>query len=407
MGSAEQPTPAFRIQQGARGKLMNAKRNAIAYLIVLCIVPAAVHAEGNIHVGQLKINPYVSVNEAVSDNIFYTSTDQRNDSLTTTTPGIRLQYPFRMHQANIEYHSVLTRYHTYKSEDTTDYFTNGNVNLKFGSLLSLNLSDAHVKGHEPRSSSSTGAIELFRTNAAAASATYQLADLSKIQLDYTKSLWHFQTSAFRNRDEDLVSAYFYYRVLPKTSAFLEYDRKHVMFSDKSLNLDNDADSLQAGLTWEITARSKGTVKAGTITKDFTSSTKGDFKGWTGYADIRHDFTDNTSGMLNGQRTVNETALLGNRYFITTGAYAELSHKFGRKLSGVVRGSYGQDRYADLIGLDATVRTDRTQLEGAGLKYAMKDWLEFALDYNSRERRSNIPVNDYRENSAFLTVSVSL
>lgn len=376
-------------------------------MLALCIAPVVAGAEGNIHVGQLKINPYVSVNEEYSDNVFYTSSEERNDAITTTTPGVKLQYPFRMHQADLEYYSVLTRYHRYTSENTTDDHTKGNVNLKFGSLVSLNLSDTNVTGHEPRSASSTGFIERYKTNTAAASAIYQLTDLSKIQVDYAKSLWRFQTSGFRNRDEELVSGYFYYRLLSKTSAFIEYDRKNVVFSQSTPDLDNTADSILAGITWEITARSKGTVKVGTIKKNFTSDAQGDFRGWVGYADVHHDFTDNTSIMLNGQRTVNETNLPGNRYFITTGAYAELTHRFLRRLSGVVRGSYGQDEYSDPVPPDTTVRIDRTLLEGFGLKYAMKDWLEFAVDYNRRERRSNLPVNDYNEHSYIATANIAL
>jgi len=386
---------------------MNRRGVAIACMLALCMAPAAAGAEGNIHAGQLKINPYVSVNEASSDNIYYTSTEERSDTLTTTTGGVRLQYPFRMHRAELEYYSVFARYHRYTKENTTDQHANGSVNLKFGSLVSLNLSNSYLKGHEPRGSSSSGFIELFRNNTATASASYQLADLSKIQVDYAKSLWHFQTSGFRNRDEAVVSGYFYYRFLPKTSAFVEYERKNVVFSEATLDTDNSADSILAGLTWEMSARSKGTIKVGTTKKDFTSPDQGDFKGWVGYADARHDFTDNTGIMLNGQRTVNETSLIGNRYFITTGLYAELTHLFVRRWSGVVRGSYGEDNYADPIPPDTTVRMDRTRLIGAGVKYVMKDWLEFAIDYNSRERRSNIPVNDYREHSYMLTASVSL
>lgn len=378
-------------------------------MLALCITPVAAGAEGNIHVGQLKINPYISLNEAYSDNIFYTSSDKRNDVITTTTPGVRFQYPFGMHEADLEYYSVFSRYHRYSSENTNDDHANGKVNLNFGSLVSLNLSDAEINGHEPRSSSSTGFVEIYRTNTAAASATYQLAELSKIQLDYSKTLWHFKTSGFRNRDEGLVSGYFYYRFLPKTSAFIEYDLKNVVFSQSTptFDVDNKVASFLAGLTWEISKRSKGTVKVGATKKEFKSGAGGDFSGWTAYADVHHDLTENTSILLNGQRTVNETTLIGDRYFITTGASAELTHRLLRRLSGVVRSSYGQDDYSDPIPPDTTTRKDRTLLAGAGLKYVMKDWLEFAVDYNHTERRSNIAVNDYNENSYILMANISL
>lgn len=385
---------------------MSGFRNAVFMLLLLCLAPAPVRAEGNIHAGQLKINPYVSVSETFDDNIFYTSSDEKKDSITTTTPGLRLQMPFRIHSASLEYYSVFNRYHRYKDENTTDYHGNGDVDLKFGSLFSLKLADTYVKGHEPRSSSSTGFIEIFHTNAAAVSAMYRLADLSSVELDYGKSNWRFKTSDFRNRDEDLVSGYFFYRFLRKTSAFIEFDHKQVAFTQPALDLDNSVNSLQLGLTWEISARSKGTVKGGTISKDFKSPALADFNGWTASADVHHDFTDNTSVFLSGQRIVNETNLLGSRYFLTTGAYAELTHRFVRRLSGVARASYGEDRYSDVIPPDTAVRLDRTTLGGVGLKYLVKDWLELALDYNRRGRRSDIPLNDYNEHAYVLTASGS-
>lgn len=379
----------------------------LCLLFLIFLAPAAARAEGNLHVGQLKINPYVSVNENFSDNIYYTSTDTKNDSVTTTTPGIRLTLPFRMHQAELEYYSVFSRYQTYSGEDTTDYHVGGNVDLKLGSLFAFKLADRYDKGHEPRGSSSTGFIEQFHSNAALVSASYQVATLSKIQIDYAPASWRFKTSDFRDRDETAFSGYFYYRFLPKTSAFVEYDHKTVAYVKTIMDLDNTVDSGQVGLTWEMSARSKGTIKGGMIKKDFSSSSFGDFNGWAYSADVRHDFTDDTSIMLSGQRSVNESNLIGNRYFLTTGVFTELTHKFVRKLAGSVRGSYGEDRYSDVIPPDTAFRIDRTTLLGAGLKYTLKEWLDFGLDYNSRDRHSNFPSNDYREHSFSAALNISL
>lgn len=375
------------------------------FLVMLIPIPAL--AEGNIHAGLLKINPFVSVSETFSDNIYYTSTDERSDSITATTPGVRLQYPFHVHNAELEYYSVLTRYRRYREEDTTDSIGKGAIDLKFGGLVRLRLSEDYSNGHEPRNASSTGFIEIYRNNVASASVTYQLADVSKVQVDYAKTIWRFKTSDFRNRDEDLVSGYFFYRFLSKTSAFIEYDRKNVAFSQTALELDNKVDAWQVGLTWEISARSRGTVKGGTINKDFTSPTQKDFKGWTGYADVRHDFSEYTSVLLNGQRAVNESSIQDNRYLITTGAYGELTHRFVKRLAVVVKGSYGEDQYSDPIPPDTTVRVDRTLFEGLGLKYTVRDWLELSVDYGRRARRSNIPVNNYTEHSTILTANISL
>jgi polysaccharide biosynthesis protein VpsM len=376
-------------------------------IALIVLLPAAARAEGNLHVGQLKVNPFVSVAETFGDNVYFTSTDERNDSITTTTPGINLQLPFRTHSAGLEYYSVFTRYKKYTEENTTDGHAKGDVNMKFGSLFGLKLSDAYDNGHEPRSSSSTGFIEKYMTNAASASATYQLAGRSKLQIDYAKSLWRFKTSDYRNRGEDLASGYLYYRFLPKTSVFLEYDHKQTVFSQSDLDLDNKTDSVLAGLTWEISDRAKGTIKGGATRKDYKSSDRTDFRGWTGSAEVQEAFSEDTSFSLTGKRSINESSVTDNRYLLTTGAYAELTHRLLRKLSIVFRGSYGQDNYSDPIPPDTTIRVDRTTVYGTGLKYALKEWVQFTVDYNRKDRRSNIPEDDYLEHEYIFTANMSM
>jgi hypothetical protein len=386
---------------------MRTSASSVLVMLLLCLVPAVAPAAGNITLGTTEVHPYVSVKEDFSDNIFYTSTDERSDSITTITPGIRLVHPFRAHAAELEYYAVVNRYSKYRTEDTTDNFANGKVDLKFGSLFGLRLTDAYTQSHEPRASSSTGFIEEYRSNAAGLSATYQLADRSKVQVDYGRTDWRYLTSSFRNRDEDLVSGYFFYRFLPKTSVFVEYDFKKVSFVDGSLELDNTVGSALLGLTWEMSESSKGTVKAGTLAKDFSDKAKGSVSTWTGAVDVRHAFSERTAVTLGGSRVVNETSLLGNRYYITTGLSAELTHRFLSKLTGALRGTYGTDDYADALAAGEDARRDRTTTAGAGVTYKMHDWISLGLDYGLKDRRSNQSANDYTEHSTLLSVNIAL
>lgn len=376
-------------------------------LMLLMSVPGLAFGEGNMHIGQLEFHPYLLTKETYSDNIYSTSAAEKHDYFTTITPGLRLQFPFREHLLGAEYNKVLTKYARYEHENTIDQNANGFAVFKFGSLVGLKLLDVYARGHEPRGSSSTGFIEVYHTNAATASATYKLADVSKIQLDYTKTRWGFESSQFRDRQEGLVSAYIYYRFMPKTSAFVEYDHKKVDFEATTNNLDNKTDTGLFGLLWEITEKSKGTVKAGYLRKNFEVSSNKDFKTWTASADLNHEFSDYTSIKLVGQRIVNETTLQGVRYTTTTGAYGEFIHKLTYKISAVLRGSYGVDKFSDSVAPETKLRKDLTTSGGIGLKYAMRDWLEFTLDYNHKKRDSNIDANDYHENSYTFAINIAL
>ena len=365
--------------------------------IVLSQAPA--WAPPTLAVGPLKINPFFSVSETFSDNITYTQDDKKSDSLTTVTPGLRLQLPFQTHVAQLEYYSVVARYGKYTEENINDHHAGGSVDFKAGDRLGLRLSDTYERGHEPRSSTPTGTNEVFHSNVAAVSASYRLADRFTAHLEYGKTTWRFITSHFRDREEDQLAGAVFYRVLPKASVFIEYGHRKIAYAEDTLDLDSTVGTMQAGLTWDFSSRSKGTLKAGLARKDFTSSAWSNGTVKVGSADVRHDFTTATTIVLTAQRSLNEPDIPGINYFISTGAYAELTQRFVQKWAAVVRLAYVQDQNS--------IRTDRTALSGLGLKYRAKDWLEFALDYNRRKRQSNVQGNDYTEQSSLLTVNVSL
>ena len=385
---------------------MNIKHAIMVVLFLgVCLLADRADAIGNIHFGPLEVHPFLSLKEEFTDNVYTTSTDQKSDSITVTMPGVKVQMPFSMHRVEAEYYAIDRRYGTYSGDDTTDHHASGLLDLKFGSFFSLAASGAFDKGHEPRGSSASGFIEIFRKNTGSASATYQLANRSKVQLDYSRTSFNFMDSNFRDRDEALASGYLYYRFLPKTSAFIEYDRKSVDFTPASTTLDNSMDTLSFGITWEATARSKGTIKAGRTSKDFNDPSEQDFSDWSWSIDLDHKFTEATSVVLVGQRQINETNYPGIAYFTTTGAYAEFSHRFMSKMAFLLRGSYGRDVYSNPVPPETSTREDKTNMMGTGLKYFMHEWLEFGVDYNKKNRDSNIDVNDYRETLYVLSVSM--
>ncbi len=386
---------------------MNRTFRAIAAMILTTgLFAGTARAEGNIHVGQMEIHPFVSVKEIFSDNIYYTPTDEKRDSILETSPGVKMQLPIRMHRFEAEYWAVDRRYHQYTGDDTTDEHAKGLLDLKFGSRLSLTASGVFDKGHDPRSSSGSGFIEVFRSNAGYGSATYQLTGRSKVQVEYTQTKWNYMNSDFRDRDEGLTSGYFYYRFLPKTSVFLEYDHKAVDYTDPTSGLNNTENSALVGIQWEITAKSRGTIKAGWMSKDYKDPAGKDFSGPRWSLNIDHKFSDESSVVLSGQRQVNEANAVGVAYYTTTGLYGEFSFRFLSKTAFLLRGSYSKDVYSNAVPPATVAREDTYTLAGAGLKYFMKDWIDIGADYNKRDRNSNFDVNDYKENQYVLSVNMS-
>jgi hypothetical protein len=365
--------------------------------------PAGVSAApGVLRLGPMAIHPYLAISEAYSDNIFFTKEGKDHDFITSLAPGLYLELPIGAHTLSFNGNMIYTGYAKYSSQDTTDYSFSEKGNFELGNLFNLKLSDTYMHSHESAGSSATGVIEKFNNNAATASFTYLLADVSKVRLEYSLNSWSYETEPFRSRDEDLVSAYIYYRILPKTSVFLQYAFKDECFYNKSYGLDNKVQSGFLGLFWEPSAKSTVTIKGGYLDKDFDLSSNGSFNTWTGSVDANYYFSDFTSVKLVASRDVNESAVLGTTYYITTGLSGELTQKFLERLLGVARGFYWHDAYSNSIAGQTEARKDQTASAGLGVRYFWLRWLETDLDYNHTNKVSNVSGVNYTENREILS-----
>ena len=385
-------------------------KTALWILFFLMCLPFQAGAAGNLHYGALEIHPSVSLEETYNDNVFATPTDTRSDWITTIAPGIKLFLPIRAHQFTLEYDAAIKRFNDFTSENTTDQHASAAADLKLGSLFGVKLKETYDKGHVDRFYSLSGFLYKYETNAASLSTTYQLADRSKVELDYTRTSLKFEAeNSFMSRDEDLIAASLFYRFLPRTSAFLEYDFRNIGYDEQGngLNLDNKVNSLFLGVAWDITPNTKGTVKGGYNRKDYAASDVSGVSTWGASIDISHAFSDYTFIKVIGQRAIYEAELFGISYFVRNSASVEFTQKFTYKISGVARASYMVDDFSNAIPPETQARNNRWMIGGLGLKYQFKDWLAFILNYNHRERNSNIDSYDAAENTYSFAINFAL
>lgn len=382
-------------------------KSTLFFLLVFLSPALSLAEEARINFGGLEVHPYLVMKERYTDNVYATSALQRQDTVTTTIPGLKFQWPVRVHYLEAEYSTVLERYDTYAEDNTQDQTLRGLARFNILSDFTVQAKDDYLRGHEPRGSSSTGFIEKFNRNAAGGSIEYKLADISKMEAVYTVTKQEFLSSKFRNRNERLIEAYAYFRFLPKTSGFVEYEKNNFNFDDDAPNLDNTAESWLGGVKWEVSEQLKGTVKGGYHWKRFNDATITTYDTWVASLDINHAFSDYTSLKLLGERKVNETNLLTANFFQTTGGLAELTHFFTRTLGATLLGSYGRDKYTYQSAPRELAREDVAVSGGIGFKYMPSDMIEAALNYGHRTRNSTQNAFDYDENSYFVTLNVGL
>jgi hypothetical protein len=384
-------------------------RGAAALLVWTILAPGSAHSQQKqadpapiILVGPVIVHPALTLKETYTDNVFYRSSNAKSDFITAIGPELTLKLPYRMHELSAGASAEFLKYANHSSLDASPYQVFGLAEFNIGRRFNLKVGDTYQRNEETPLESPNGTSDTYTANRAAFSARYAFIDVAQAQLEYARLSLDFLDSSYRTRDEDLVSAYLYYRVLPNTSAFLEYEFKNVTYDNTDRN-DNVMHSGLLGATWGFSERSKGTVKIGYLGKNAANAAREDFSTWTASVDVQRAFTDAATVRLLAKRDVNEGKQRGVQFYTTTGAYADFTYRFLKRLSGTIEGAYSVDEFSDAADGDPKTREDKTAHLGVSAAYSFNAWLDFVLAYGHSERDSNISLYDATINTVTLKV----
>lgn len=370
-------------------------------LVFFSLITEPAHA---IRIGSFEINPFLSVKEEYTDNVFNSSIDEKGDFSTTLSPGLKVLFPRQKKRYKLElfYQADLERYHKYSSENADNHRARTDFEIKFPAGLDFSLSDEFTRNHDPRGVNIGEELDFYRNNIFSFTAGYSFAERFKVRLDYTNNLIDYEAdrNSFRDRTDNSLALYLYYKFLPKTSAFIEYEHVIVDF-DESNDFDSTEDHLFGGITWEVTGKTKGTVKAGYGIKDFKGDLEG-FKGSIAEINIDHNFTPRHSIKITAIRKTNETNVFGSDFFITTGIAVNYFQKLTSKITARASASYGRDSFRGEFS-----RRDDTWTGGFGIVYEIRKWLITEAAYLYTNRDSTVDDFDYKNNRFFLRITATI
>ncbi len=354
-----------------------------------------------IKVGPFEVSPLLAVTERYSDNVFATKDNAQGDFSTVISPEIRLTFPRvkRKYQLELGYRADIEKFNRFTSEDAVSHTVDGKFGIIFPMGLELHVDDKFRRSHDLRGETLDTELDFYRDNLFHSSAAYAFGDRYKVQLDYSNYALTYDADRnnFRNFMANSFAGYAYYRVMPKTSVFVEYEYVIVEF-DESPALNSKEHHFLGGVTWDITGKTQGTVKVGYGLKDFNDSSIGGFSGLILEASIRHNLTSRDSVSIRISRATHETDLLGDDFIVSTSASAEYTRRLTGKISGKAGIEYFRDVYSGLIP-----KTDNMWRASAGLSYQFKKWLLTEAGYSYTIRNSTIDAFDYSNNAVFFRI----
>ena len=360
-------------------------------------------------IGFFEFRPSLSVTESYTDNIFSTNKDVVGGFETIISPGFNIELPMvkvtkdrSRYHFDMQFRIDFQEFNRYTTSNGVGYIAMGKFGYEMPSTgITLDVYELFRRAHDPYSVNVTTQLEWYYENAVTASLAYKFANRYQIRFDYTNHILNYDDDRVSYRDEmdNTIAGYLYYAFTPKLSAFVQYQGVKFDYNDDFLN--STEQYLYGGIEWNVTAKSKGTIKAGYESTHFDHSSLGKYKNFVWSVDINHNFDPKNSVMLTAYRRPNQTNVVGTSFYLTTGFLLQYYHRITGKTD--VRGdlSYGQDKFYGALG--GNPRKDNTWSAAIQLFYQIKRWLRVELGYMYTNRNSNIDVYTYKSNRIWLTL----
>jgi predicted porin len=370
---------------------------------------------------RLQVRPSVNFSAVYDDNVFAVNSDLTNDYYFIISPALLLRYGLTENKLELEYRADIYRYvDTGDSNDVEDHRMRAAADFIFPGGLSIKLGDILMRGHELRSTENLAIVSRnerskYWSNDLNAEISYTLSERFKAALGYEfyKIGYNLDENKFRDNDKHQGSASVFYAFMPKTSVLVQgiYSKVDHYNSNApgSSRFDSNEYWAMAGLTWDITEKSTGTIKGGYEWKVFDSPDSNDFSSAIYMVSLDHKFTPKTSIKLSGLRQAQETDDPNVSYYTTTNGAVELIFMPVSKLVIKPQGSISNNRYSgeSLIAGDFTRRVDTIASGGIDILYHMNKWITVGAGYKHTKRSSTITLYDYTDNTAMITLEAAI
>ena len=378
-----------------------------------------------------RIHPFVMVETVFTDNLFATTTNTKNDFVTTAAPGIWLAFPAnrerllkldttttasgglnlsrikpdasRRYQTYLLYSPEFVFYADHSHQNHTNHRVEGLFQYNFNSGLSFDLINLFNDREEIAGDGQFDTLYTHQDNLFDLIASYTTSS-GKITVELDYSNYHLSYDddpvRYRDRTDNSLGASLFYRFWPKTSLFIEYNYADIEFDTGTLN-DNVENRFYGGVTWEMTAKSKGTLKLGHTEKDFDSPLVEDQDGFSVELQTLHNFTAKRAIQANGYRRFHESDQAGASSFLSTGIDITILQRFTRKWSGTFNIFYELNDYY------GNAREDNYYGLSPALRFKPRKWLFFDMGYYYYRNDSNISVYDYEANHFLIRATIAL
>ena len=356
----------------------------------------------------LYVTPYIGLAAGYDDNLFLTNGFEKSSPLYVISPGLKVDARTANSVFQFAYDAQLGRYTDSSADNYDDQQARAQFDTAFDRRNFLRLGLDYIRGHEARGSTDRPfGAEPDRYELTTPYATYAFGApgaQGRIELYVNEAQRRYlnnrEVTVANDRDNTEYGGAFYWRALPRTSALFEVRRTNIDYKLSTSPLSGDETRYFAGVSWEATAQTTGTIKIGRLERKFDGNTFPEFSGpsyealitWMPRTYSKFDFF--------AARLTNESTGLGS-FILTSVAGVTWTHDWNSRLTTGAALRYAKDDYQDFN------RNDDTASLGLRVGYKFRRWLTLGAEYTYTRRDSNIPQFEYNKNLYFFTATATM
>jgi len=402
-------------------------------LCALAVLLAAVSASaGNIKVAGVSVNPYYGLETRYEDNIYRTPRNINNHAIAgggvrgawiiSNNLGLKLTAPIgEKHKVTAAYDAVFENYSRQgRANNSANQKAGAGYEFK-GSKLGAKLFNDYVNTMDPAFNpngtivnGSAGLVERERRwqNTAGGSAEYSLGDKFYAGVDAQTARHQYLNRSggagslanTLNKSEVTFGGKAGYKVAPKTKVFAAVHRTLLHYTEETRQ-DNHRDwDVDFGVEGSLASKLKGLVQVGfnyiQFDRDSANPTRQTIsRHLQSLVKLDYAITEKGKFALAANRSTQDSASTGSRYFISSGVNLAYDHKFG-KLGAGVDGGVQFDKYSENFtqGTETKTRRDDNYTLGAKADYKINDWASTGVSYRHNARFSTFSRQfNYRDN----------
>ena len=360
-----------------------------AFFAGFLLLASPLHAVGNIHYGQIQINPYFNLRQEYRTNIYLTADDEIGDFITYFTPGIGFYRPSPNGDTTFDYHADLLSYWDKDKNNTQRQFLNFKGDWQIGKQYDLLLEDMFESTDDPATSELTSREDRIR-NRFNTALSWQ-GRRTGLEGGFTSIRDEYLRFDELDRIENFFTLIGSCRIFPKTNGLLQYRYGEIKYDEKNLNRDASYHELTAGVRGTFSPKVTGELRAGVQWRDYEDIAKKDFDRTIIYASITHQLNPRVQTTVSLEKGVQEASFAGSNYYDYTRFALDYQHIMGRKHLLKVGVGYERDDFSQ------STRADDIWDLSLGWDYNIQPWITTGIGYRFRNRDSSLTFYDYLDN----------